>query len=64
MTKGSNILIKNVYVFYYFYFVQTMESNVYEKVQEYFTLIGRAELLTCAATQASYSKIKEQAQKV
>lgn len=41
-----------------------MESNVYEKVQEYFTLIGRAELLTCAATQASYSKIKEQAQKV
>lgn len=44
--------------------MQTMESNVYEKVQEYFTLIGRAELLTCAATQASYSKIKEQAQKL
>lgn len=41
-----------------------MESNVYERVQEYFSLIGRLGLLTCAAKQASYSKIKEQAQKV
>lgn len=41
-----------------------MESGVYDKVQEYFTLIGRAELLTCMAKQASYSKIRDQAQKV
>lgn len=41
-----------------------MESSVYERVQEYFSLIGRLGLLTCAAKQASYSKIKEQAQKV
>lgn len=43
---------------------QTMESGVYDKVQEYFTLLGRAELLTCMAQQASFTKVKDQAQQV
>ena len=41
-----------------------MESGVYEKVQEYFTLLGRAELITCSAQQSSFSKVRDQAQQV
>jgi hypothetical protein len=37
---------------------------VYEKVAEYLTLIGRTELLTCSATQTSFTRIRDQAQQV
>ncbi|XP_072161676.1 protein nervous wreck isoform X2 [Bemisia tabaci] len=39
----------------------TIESNVYEKVQEYLMLIGRTELLTCSAAQVSFTRIRDQA---
>jgi hypothetical protein len=41
-----------------------MESGVFERVQEYLTLIGRMELLTCSATQTSFTRIRDQANKV
>ncbi|KAG8224232.1 hypothetical protein J437_LFUL002688, partial [Ladona fulva] len=41
--------------------ITTMEAGVYERVAEYFTLIGRTELLTCHAMQTSFGRIKEQA---
>ena len=41
-----------------------MECEMYDKVSEYLTLMSRTELLTCSATQSSYTKIKEQAQTV
>jgi F-BAR and double SH3 domains protein len=44
--------------------LQTMESGVFERVQEYLTLIGRMELLTCSATQTSFTRIRDQANKV
>ncbi|XP_075230266.1 FCH and double SH3 domains nervous wreck [Lycorma delicatula] len=44
--------------------IQTMESSVYEKVAEYLTLIGRTELLTCTATQTSFTRIRDQAQQL
>ena len=37
---------------------------MYDKVAEYLTLLARTELLTCSATQVSYTKIKEQSQTV
>ncbi|XP_039286914.1 protein nervous wreck isoform X5 [Nilaparvata lugens] len=42
----------------------TMEALVYEKVADYLTLIGRTELLTCTATQTSFIRIRDQAQKL
>ncbi|XP_065334083.1 protein nervous wreck isoform X1 [Cloeon dipterum] len=42
----------------------TMESGVFERVQEYLTLIGRMELLTCSATQTSFTRIRDQANKL
>ncbi|CAG5082072.1 Similar to nwk: Protein nervous wreck (Drosophila melanogaster) [Cotesia congregata] len=42
--------------------MQYLEQNVYDKVQEYLTLMGRTELLTCMATQNSFGKIRDQAQ--
>ncbi|XP_065205043.1 protein nervous wreck isoform X2 [Planococcus citri] len=44
--------------------MQTMESGVYEKVQEYFTLLGRAELITCSAQQSSFTKVRDQSQQL
>lgn len=44
--------------------LQTMENGVYEKVAEYLMLIGRTELLTCSATQTSFTRIRDQAQQV
>ena len=44
--------------------LQAMESGVYEKVAEYLMLIGRTELLTCSATQTSFTRIRDQAQQV
>jgi len=41
-----------------------MENNVYDRVSDYLTLIGRTELLTCSATQNSFSRIRDQAQQV
>jgi hypothetical protein len=41
-----------------------MENGVYDKVAEYLTLIGRTELLTCSATQTSFTRIRDQAQQV
>lgn len=45
-------------------FLQMMENNVYDKVAEYLMLIGRTELLTCSATQTSFTRIRDQAQQV
>ncbi|XP_022909284.1 protein nervous wreck isoform X2 [Onthophagus taurus] len=42
----------------------TMESNVYDKVAEYLTLMGRTELLTCSAMQNSFSTIRDQAKQL
>lgn len=44
--------------------LQLMESNVFDKVAEYLTLMGRTELLTCHATQNSFGKIRDQAQQL
>jgi hypothetical protein len=44
--------------------LQLMENSVYEKVAEYLMLIGRTELLTCSATQTSFTRIRDQAQQV
>ncbi|XP_021936314.1 F-BAR and double SH3 domains protein 2 isoform X2 [Zootermopsis nevadensis] len=44
--------------------MQMMENNVYEKVAEYLMLIGRTELLTCSATQTSFTRIRDQAQQL
>lgn len=41
-----------------------MEANVFEKVAGYLTLIGRTELLTCTATQTSFTRIRDQSQQV
>ncbi|KAF2879160.1 hypothetical protein ILUMI_27012 [Ignelater luminosus] len=41
-----------------------MESNVYDKVAEYFSLMGRTELLTCSAMQNSFGKIRDQAKQL
>lgn len=38
-----------------------MEGYVYERVADFLALIGRAELMTCSATQNSFSKIRDQA---
>lgn len=45
-------------------FSQMMENSVYDKVAEYLMLIGRTELLTCSATQTSFTRIRDQAQQV
>lgn len=42
----------------------TMENNVYERVAEYLTLMGRTELLTCSAMQNSFSTIRDQAKQL
>lgn len=39
----------------------TMENYVFERVADYLTLMGRTELLTCSATQHSFTKIRDQA---
>lgn len=44
--------------------MQIMENSVYERVAEYLTLIARTELLTCSATQTSFTRIRDQAQQV
>ncbi|KAK0177887.1 hypothetical protein PV328_001891 [Microctonus aethiopoides] len=44
--------------------MQYLEQGVYDKVQEYFTLIGRTEILTCMAMQNSFGKIRDQAQQL
>jgi hypothetical protein len=44
--------------------LQMMENSVYDKVAEYLMLIGRTELLTCSATQTSFTRIRDQAQQV
>ncbi|XP_069671228.1 protein nervous wreck isoform X2 [Periplaneta americana] len=44
--------------------MQMMENSVYEKVAEYLMLIGRTELLTCSATQTSFTRIRDQAQQL
>lgn len=36
-----------------------MDGETYEKVAEYFQLLSQTELFTCAATQNSFSNIKE-----
>ena len=41
-----------------------MEQNVYDKVAEYLSLMGRTELATCVAMHSSFNLIKEQAQQV
>lgn len=42
----------------------TMENYVFERIAEFLTLMGRTELLTCSATQNSFSKIRDQAQQL
>lgn len=41
-----------------------LENYVYDRVAEYLTLMGRTELITCSATQHSYSKVRDQAQQL
>lgn len=41
-----------------------MENSVYERVADYLTLVARTELLTCSATQTSFTRIRDQAQQV
>ncbi|CAL8104873.1 unnamed protein product [Orchesella dallaii] len=42
--------------------IRTLEGDVYEKLKEYLTILGRTELLTCSAAQNSFTKIRDQAQ--
>ncbi|XP_049961870.1 protein nervous wreck [Schistocerca serialis cubense] len=42
----------------------SMENRVFEKVADYLSLIGRTELLTCSATQTSFTRIRDQAQQL
>lgn len=44
--------------------IRTLEGDVYDKLKEYLTILGRTELLTCSAAQNSFTKIRDQAQKV
>ncbi|XP_037801241.1 protein nervous wreck-like isoform X9 [Penaeus monodon] len=41
--------------------LRTMECDMYDKVAGYLTLMSRTELLTCSASQVSYTRIREQA---
>ncbi|XP_055939388.1 protein nervous wreck-like isoform X2 [Argiope bruennichi] len=41
--------------------VQYLDCDMYDKVKEYILLIAHTELLTCAACQASFNKVQEQA---
>lgn len=42
----------------------SMENYVYERIADYLMLMGRTELMTCAATQNSFGKIRDQAQQL
>ncbi|CAH1119737.1 unnamed protein product [Phaedon cochleariae] len=42
----------------------TMESGVYDKVAEYLHLMSRTELLTCSATQNSFTTVRNQAKQL
>lgn len=44
--------------------LSSMESNVFDKVAEYLTLMGRTELLTCSAMQNSFGTIRDQAKQL
>ncbi|GAB6022818.1 hypothetical protein CHUAL_006916 [Chamberlinius hualienensis] len=39
--------------------IKMMDVDMYEKTAEYFQLLSQTELFTCAATQTSFTKIKE-----
>ena len=52
-------------IFRSFYLVaQTLDGEVYEKAQEYFTLFCQAELHSCGVTQECFMKILADATKV
>lgn len=44
--------------------IRVMEVDVYERLKDYLTIMGRTELLTCSAAQTSFTKIRDQAQMV
>ncbi|KAE9540043.1 hypothetical protein AGLY_005295 [Aphis glycines] len=44
--------------------MNTMEHNVYEKVQEYLALLSKIELLTCTVVHNSFKKVRDQAQQL
>ncbi|CAM1309462.1 FCHSD2 (predicted) [Pycnogonum litorale] len=44
--------------------MKTIDGQYYEKVAEYLTTLSRTELLTCSATQNSYSNVLQQAAKI
>ncbi|XP_050424568.1 protein nervous wreck [Adelges cooleyi] len=44
--------------------MNTMENNVYEKVQEYLALLSKIELLTCTVVHNSFKKVRDQAQQL
>ncbi|XP_025408787.1 F-BAR and double SH3 domains protein 2 isoform X2 [Sipha flava] len=44
--------------------MNTMEHNVYEKVQEYLALLSKIELLTCTVVHNSFKKVRHQAQQL
>ncbi|XP_050521812.1 protein nervous wreck [Daktulosphaira vitifoliae] len=44
--------------------MNTMENNVYEKVQEYLSLLSKIELITCTVVHNSFKKVKDQAQQL
>ena len=41
-----------------------MEGGIYDKLSEYFGTFAQTELLTCAALNNSFSKIREQAENI
>ncbi|VVC29943.1 Hypothetical protein CINCED_3A019941 [Cinara cedri] len=44
--------------------MNTMEHNVYEKVQEYLILLSKIELITCTSVHNSFKKVRDQAQQL
>ncbi|XP_035709024.1 protein nervous wreck-like isoform X3 [Folsomia candida] len=44
--------------------LKSLEAEVYSKLKEYLTVLSRTELLTCSAAQNSFSKIRDQAQRL
>ena len=39
--------------------VKTLDGGMYEKIAEYFSILSRTELITCSASQNSFTKIRD-----
>ncbi|XP_063598257.1 protein nervous wreck-like [Penaeus indicus] len=58
---GANTHQRRYYEIDFERVLRTMECDMYDKVAGYLTLMSRTELLTCSASQVSYTRIREQA---